>query len=54
MGILGVQCCVWALSGTILRFLTDYDGRALPTRFRQHGASDQPLPHLAHEKKDTR
>lgn len=50
MGILGVQCCVWALSGTILRFLTDYDGRALPTRVRQHGVSNQSVLHLALKK----
>jgi len=43
VGILGLQRRVWAFSGPILRFLTDYDGGALSTRFRQHGASCRTL-----------
>jgi hypothetical protein len=54
MGILGVQCRVWALSSTILRFLTDYDGRALPTGVRQHGVSNQSVLHLAFKKMEKR
>jgi hypothetical protein len=39
MGILGVQRRVWAVSGAVLRFLSDNDGGTLPAGFRQHGVS---------------
>ena len=51
MGDLGVQCRVWAFSGSVLRILTDDDGGALSARFRQHGASHRSFLHREHGKR---
>src|SRR6266403_6338520 len=37
MGILGVQCRIWAFPGSVLCIRTNDDGRAHSTGFRQYG-----------------